>query len=491
MSLKLRRGTNAERLQITPDVGELIYTTDTKRLYAGDGVTLGGTLVSYEGSVQGALGGNLVMSGYNITGDGNIDITGTINSGNINVTGSITASGTITANGNIVLGNADTDNVSFGAEVNSHFVPNFGNTYDLGSDTKSWRKVYADYIFGEFEGNVRAQDSTLLVDSVQGVLRGQLFGSVSNPGQLAVSGNVNGNVVGDVTGSVKAGNGIPVLENGTDGTDAVFTGNVIGNLTGTVTNGLLSTETYYNPSWIGSVGGEKIYGTLNGVLINGDVFGSVFSDDSTMLVDSQAGVLRGTHVGTLVGSVDTGDIIISNSTITCTNTNGDLTFETTGTGTIASTATIKSVVSNNTLNSFEVLAATDFQTFDGSGLKFTRSRGTQAAKTSVQDQDEIGVVSFNGLTGSGYSLAANIIAKVEGTVSDGVVPGLLELNVTDTAGTGIKTLTLFPTGVIGFTSPTLTAGVGSGQVDTTSVATYMKVNIGGVEYAIPAYAINP
>jgi len=46
MVLKLRRGTNVERLTITPAEGELIYTTDKKEVYIGDGVTVGGLLVS-------------------------------------------------------------------------------------------------------------------------------------------------------------------------------------------------------------------------------------------------------------------------------------------------------------------------------------------------------------------------------------------------------------------------------------------------------------
>jgi len=50
MALRLRRGTDAERLLITPVQGELIYTTDTKKLYIGDGVTAGGRLVEGAGS---------------------------------------------------------------------------------------------------------------------------------------------------------------------------------------------------------------------------------------------------------------------------------------------------------------------------------------------------------------------------------------------------------------------------------------------------------
>lgn len=43
MAFRIRRGTNAQRLTITPEQGELLYTTDTKILYIGDGVTVGGT----------------------------------------------------------------------------------------------------------------------------------------------------------------------------------------------------------------------------------------------------------------------------------------------------------------------------------------------------------------------------------------------------------------------------------------------------------------
>ena len=46
MSLLLRRGLEADRLSFTPEEGELIYVTDTKLIYVGDGVTAGGNLLS-------------------------------------------------------------------------------------------------------------------------------------------------------------------------------------------------------------------------------------------------------------------------------------------------------------------------------------------------------------------------------------------------------------------------------------------------------------
>ena len=46
MALQIRRGTDSQRQGITPAEGELIYTTDTDKLYIGDGSTQGGIEVS-------------------------------------------------------------------------------------------------------------------------------------------------------------------------------------------------------------------------------------------------------------------------------------------------------------------------------------------------------------------------------------------------------------------------------------------------------------
>jgi len=72
MSIQLRRGTNAERVLITPSEGELIYTTDTKILFVGDGSTLGGNQVSLSatGVLKGQINGDLTLTPYKIAGGG-------------------------------------------------------------------------------------------------------------------------------------------------------------------------------------------------------------------------------------------------------------------------------------------------------------------------------------------------------------------------------------------------------------------------------------
>jgi len=62
MPLKLRRGTSSNRTSITPAEGEPIYTTDTKKLYIGDGSTAGGVVVDTTGVSDGDKGDITVSS---------------------------------------------------------------------------------------------------------------------------------------------------------------------------------------------------------------------------------------------------------------------------------------------------------------------------------------------------------------------------------------------------------------------------------------------
>lgn len=53
--------------------------------------------------------------------------------------------GTLEVDGSLTIGNADTDNIVFNAEVNSNIIPNTTNSFSLGSSdgTKVWSGVYA------------------------------------------------------------------------------------------------------------------------------------------------------------------------------------------------------------------------------------------------------------------------------------------------------------------------------------------------------------
>ena len=64
---------------------------------------------------------------------------------NLDVGGNLTVTGTTTFNGGtLTLGNADTDNIVFGGEVDSDIIPDDDGTYDLGSASKEWQDLFID-----------------------------------------------------------------------------------------------------------------------------------------------------------------------------------------------------------------------------------------------------------------------------------------------------------------------------------------------------------
>jgi hypothetical protein len=213
MALQVRRGTNAERLGITPLAGELIYVTDTKQLYIGDGTTAGGTtsiantIDSVVADTSPQLGGELDLNGNNITGTGNINITGTIS-----------------ASGNINLGDGvGSDILVIGGAIQGHLVPDTDITWNLGSTSKHFNEAWISQLnvenqltVGRIMGDLIADDSTVVFDASTGlVAAAQLTGTLPAgviPAAMtsnitgSLTGNANGShtgtLVGDVTGSV-------------------------------------------------------------------------------------------------------------------------------------------------------------------------------------------------------------------------------------------------------------------------------------------------
>jgi len=224
MALRLRRGTDAERQTITPLVGELVYATDTKKIWVGDGSTLGGVAVTTElvDEISPELGGDLDLNTNNIVGTGNINI-----------------NGTIFATGNISLGDGAEDNVIVGGSISSNLIPNADSAYDLGTSVLRWQNIYAS-------GGVI--NGTLSVDA--------LTGNIVSDNSTVSYDSSTGEFTGNISGDVKSSNGTIVLDSGTDGTDAVLIGDVTGNLTGNVTGD-----------------------------VTGNLLGSLYSENSTLLFD--------------------------------------------------------------------------------------------------------------------------------------------------------------------------------------------------------------
>ena len=74
------------------------------------------------------------------------------------ITGNLHATGAITADGDLTLGDANTDNVTFGADINSNIIPNINDTYDLGSATQRWRSSFQQQIY---VGDILIENDTI------------------------------------------------------------------------------------------------------------------------------------------------------------------------------------------------------------------------------------------------------------------------------------------------------------------------------------------
>jgi hypothetical protein len=94
---------------------------------------------------------NALQTAVNSKADSNnSQLTGTTDAqavettGDVTVGGNLSVTGNATISGNLTFGNADTDTVSFSADVNSNIIPDADSTYDLGSSSKEWRNLYLD-----------------------------------------------------------------------------------------------------------------------------------------------------------------------------------------------------------------------------------------------------------------------------------------------------------------------------------------------------------
>jgi hypothetical protein len=320
MPLQIRRGTEAERIAMVPKLanGELLWITDDKKLYIGDGTTASSALASVTG---------------------------------------FTTENAQDAAASLFTTTPAHSGISF---VYDDFAGTLTATVNLSDYT-------GDIKASAFKGTFVADDSSILVDGVAGVLKGTLQGSLT--------GNVTGNVTGNITGNLS--------------------GNVTGNTTG--------------------------YHT-------GDVTGSVFADDSTILVDAVDGLIRG-DIDNL--NVSTGDIVIDK----------DL---------AAGGILIRSEASlEDDVDIFNIVTA--HNDASASGLTFTRSRGTIAAPTALTTDNNIFSLVFAGQSSTTVEPAVRFDVKLDGSVGSATVPGKVAIATADSAGTMTDRLIIDSKGISAFT----------------------------------------
>ncbi len=338
MPLQIRRGTNAERLAMTQALaqGELLYVTDDQRLYIGNGTTVGGVQITgyTDGDAKDAAaaaftGGS--HSGINFSYNTATDIiTATVDLSSYN--GSINAAslkGTLVADDSTLLVDAVDGKINLDGTVKGNITPNSNEAYDLGSASYRFRDIYLS------SSGIKLGSATITS-----------AGSTIN---LPAGSTIDGAAIT----SFNEGENLRINIVGDDSTVLVNTAS----------------------------------NTLRGRFI-GDMNGSVFADDSSILVDA-------------VDSKFYGSFVAGNSTLASDAITG-LGFSL---GTAASPLPLTLNLDNN-LEIRQVIGVT------GKYLSVTQCRGTLASPTAVQADDELGGLLISGYTNSATPGVAGLIGVV-------------------------------------------------------------------------------
>ena len=266
-----------------------------------------------------------------------VDINGAVDiSGNLGVGGNLTVTGTTTFNGGtLTLGDSASDNVVFGADVDSHIIPDDDNTYDLGSASQEWRNLFidgtanidslvadtADINGGTIDGAIIGGSSTAAITgtTITGTtITGTTFviGSASiNENDLeSIDGITAGTVAASKAAVVDSNKDITGFRNITltgelDASSLDVSGNV--DIDGTLETDALS----INGTLITSTAGEL--NILDGVtasfaeinVLDGVTAGTVIAS-SAIVTDSNKDITGGRNI-TISGELDAGSLDVS------------------------------------------------------------------------------------------------------------------------------------------------------------------------------------
>jgi hypothetical protein len=376
MPLQIRRGLDAERLALTPATGlaqgELVYVTDSKRLYIGTGLT---------GEHQGVAITGYTNEDAQDAAAGLFTTTTTSGTTNTNITFAYNDSA------NKVVATVDLTALGSNIGLNGHNITGTGNISIEG-------RITAD-----FRGSITGDDSVQLVNAQDSTI------------------NLSETIVADVKPRNTFSPNIGATNRRFNALFVSGTGGVdVGGALITGTGGILNLPA-------GSLIDGHPITPLDGAFTRLDIKGSVFGDDSTILVDAVAGTIKGV--------VDTTTVTASSYVRTPIVDIGT----TTQNGTF------------NVYNSSDVFG-TMFSTVGGAFLDFHISRGTMANPLATQANDYISGIILKGHNGTGYARGVAIVGQADGNVINDAVPGKLNILVQNSAGTSDVSYTFNSRGVL-------------------------------------------
>jgi hypothetical protein len=404
MPLQIRRGTQAEAnvLASPPQNGELVYVTDSQQLYIGDGTTLLKDLMPVTGytdeearNAAGAALSSGTHSGISFVND---------NPGNkINATLDSTQSFTnLTVTNNTTLGTTTIDGI-----------------------LSVTGKLIAD-----FNGSIHADDSTLLVDGVDS--------------KINLDGTVKGNIIPDADEAYDIGSSSLKFKDLYLSGSSLWLGSAQVTATGSAVN-LPAGSTIDGEIIQSEVSDEDAFVR--------DLQGSVFADDSTILVNAIDGTVKLNN-----GTIDITGEVITSTTDSITVGDFNETFQ-----------TVLEVVNKDSTRAIRLITVggaspatpsgialrASFGDYIGSGSEVQGSAGDYIGNLQAQAWDPV----FGGGTNVPSSAINFRIDPNAATIGNDQFPGSIEFVTNKGTGSSLdlKYMVLDSEGQVGINQQTPTA----------------------------------
>jgi cytoskeletal protein CcmA (bactofilin family) len=333
--------------------------------------------------------------------NGNADI-----SGNLGIGGNLTVTGTTTFNGGtLTLGDANTDNIVFGGEVDSSIVPDDDDTFDLGSSSKEWRDLYIDGVayLDAINFNGTAITSTAAELNI-------LDGVTATATEL--------NALDGITSTVTELN---IIDGDTSATSTTVADadRVVLNDSGTMKQvAVTDLSAYFDDEITAMPNLVTTAATTVGALNSGSItsgFGTIDTGSSTI---TTTGLITG-------GSLDIDDVVINGTNIGHTD-DTDLITVANGALTVAGNLTVSG---NFTLGSGAELSESELEQLDGI------TQGNVSASKAVVTNSDKDITGFRNVTLTGELDAGSL--DVSG---DADIDGTLEADAITVNGTALSSV---------------------------------------------------
>lgn len=407
MSLRIRRGTNAERLQTTLDLGEIAYTTDSKQLYVGDGVTAGGNNILSTSAGTGLAWNNLTQK---------LDLSSTVLS---------------------------TSDIAEG--TNLYYTP------DRAQDATSTLFTHAGHtgisftydgvenkIFATVSATEEAIQDDVAAMFLSGVHSGISYSYNDDDGVINSTVSISNEAVQDAISTMFLNGVYNGISFSYDDDNNVIDADV--NILPTDSVGFLYNDGFGTLTWAAQNLEDDPSPTLGADLDLG--FNDITGVGNVSITGSIS--CSGTlNVGTLVDpelsvSYSAGTVSLLTKTGVFLRTVAPRVYM----GNNTSSARLY-VFSYNEPDANAVILRSYNSTAAGNSISLFRARGDGNTPVAVQQNDSMHKIIYSAYDGTNVSTKAiEISATVDGTVSAGVVPGKLEIATANSAGSMTTALTI-------------------------------------------------